>query len=223
MGRRDEVRVNDRIRITPIRLIGADGEQIGIIPVKEALERARAVNLDLVEVAANVRPPVCRIMDYGRFKYENSKKHRLARKKQHTVQLKEMRFRPRVDAHDYKFKIDHVREFLLEGSKVKVFVMFRGREMAHLEFGHELLQRLSKDLESVATPDASPQQEGRHLIVIMSPKPTVVKQAAAARAAKAKAAKRSDLEGEPIDLQAGIQIEDSADLGGEEAGQPPAS
>ncbi len=214
---RNEVRVNDRIRISPVRLIGADGEQVGIVPVKEALERARAANLDLVEVAPNVRPPVCRIMDYGRFKYETSKKQKVARKKQHTVQIKEMRFRPRVDTHDYEFKLKHVRDFLTEGNKVKVFVMFRGREMAHMEFGSELLQKVAKDLEDIAAPEGATHQEGRNMIMVISPKPQVVKQAAAIRAAKAKAEKPGEEErhasdGEApktlLDLAGGIELTD---------------
>jgi translation initiation factor IF-3 len=168
-------------------LIGAEGEQLGIIPIKEAIERARTADLDLVEVAGNSRPPVCRIMDYGRYKYELSKKKKDARKKQHSVELKEMRFRPKVDVHDYEFKTKHIREFLEEGNKVKIFVMFRGREMAHTEFGRELLQRVIEDMKEIANVEVPPKQEGRRMNMVIAPTPEVVKNAAQVRADKVEA------------------------------------
>ena len=118
--------------MSPIRLIGPEGEQIGIVPTLEALNRARDLGLDLVEVAPQSRPPVCRILDFGKYKYELAKRDKIAKKKQHTFQLKEMRYRPKIDDHDFNFKLNHIREFLMEGSKVRAFVMFRGREMAHI-------------------------------------------------------------------------------------------
>lgn len=188
--REREPRINDRIKITPIRLIGADGEQAGILPTAEALERAQAAGLDLVEVSGTSKPPVCRIMDYGRYKYEASKKKKEARKKQHSTELKEMRFRPKVETHDYEFKTKHIREFLEEGNKVKVYVMFRGREMAHTEFGRTLLERVAEDMKELATVDAPPRQEGRRMNMSLSPLATVVKKASDLRAAKAKEKRR---------------------------------
>ncbi len=185
-----EPRINDRIRVTPIRLIDADGEQAGIIPVKEALDRAREANLDLVEVSGNSKPPVCRIMDYGRYKYEASKKQKDARKKQHSAEIKEMRFRPKVETHDYEFKTKHIREFLEEGNKVKIFVMFRGREMAHTEFGRKLLERVVQDMVEIATVEVYPKQEGRRMNMVLAPLPAVIKNAAELRLARAKEKQR---------------------------------
>jgi len=125
------VRVNRQIRISPVRVIGAEGEQLGILPVEEALAAAESQGLDLVEVAPTARPPVVRIMDYGKFKYEAARKAREARKKQHQIQIKEVKFRPGIEAHDFEFKVRHARRFLEEGNKVKATMMFRGRQMAH--------------------------------------------------------------------------------------------
>lgn len=152
-------------------MIGENGEQVGILPVKEAIDRARAANLDLVEVSPNSRPPVCRIMDYGKYKYEQSKKERQAKKKQHTVQMRAMRYRPKTDEHDYQFKTRHVREFLEQGSKVKVFVMFTGREMARTELGRKILDRVVEDLSDISTIGQIPKLEGRRLTMILNPKP----------------------------------------------------
>lgn len=149
-----------------IRLIDEDGSQLGIVPTQRALEIAKDRGLDLVEVAATAKPPVCRIMDYGKYRYENSKKAKAARKKQHTVSLKEMRFRPKTEEHDYQFKLKHVREFLEQGSKVKVFVIFRGREMVHKERGYKILERLKEDLADIAEPEVQSKMEGRHLSLI---------------------------------------------------------
>jgi translation initiation factor IF-3 len=174
-----------------VRLVGADAEQIGIVPINEALERARTANLDLVEVSSTSRPPVCRIMDYGRYKYETAKKQKNARKKQHSMELKEMRFRPKVDTHDYEFKTKHIREFLEEGNKVKVFVMFRGREMAHTEFGRELLARVCEDMKEIASVEIGAKQEGRRMNMVLAPLPALVKKAADERAAKALAKEKA--------------------------------
>ena len=142
---------------------------MGIIPTSEALQRARDANLDLVEVSAGSRPPVCRIMDYGKYKYEQSKKAKQAKKKQHTVQMRAMRYRPKTDEHDYQFKTRHVREFLTQGSKVKVFVMFTGREMARTELGRKILDRVVSDLEDISTVAQEPKQEGRRLTMVLNP------------------------------------------------------
>lgn len=140
------------------------------------MERARDVNLDLVEVSPNSKPPVCRIMDFGKYKYEQSKKARQAKKKQHTVEMKAMRYRPKIDDHDFNFKTRHVREFLMQGSKVKVFVMFSGREMAHTEYGHKLLDRVVNELEDISSVGQAPKMEGRRLNMILVPKMPAIKE-----------------------------------------------
>jgi translation initiation factor IF-3 len=151
-------------------VIDPDGEQIGIMPTREAVDLAYEKGLDLVEVSPNAKPPVCRILDYGKYKYEESKKARSARKKQHTVQLKEMRYRPKIEEHDYSFKTRHVREFIVQGYKVKVFVVFRGREMAHVEFGRKIMERVIDDLSDVAQVEVKPKMEGRNLTMLLMPK-----------------------------------------------------
>jgi len=169
------LRINNRIRVTPVRLIGPDGDQYGIIPTAEALERAREMGLDLVEVSPNSRPPVCRILDFGKYKYELAKKDKLAKKKQHTMQMKEMRYRPKIDEHDFQFKTKHVREFIESGNKVKAFVMFRGREMAHTEFGRKVLERVAAELIDVAVVESPANQEGRKMIMVLGPNAEVLK------------------------------------------------
>jgi translation initiation factor IF-3 len=139
------------------------------------MQKARELGLDLVEVAPNSRPPVCRIMDYGKFKYELSKKDRAAKKKQQATQLKEMRYRPKIDEHDYQFKTKHVRSFLESGNKVKAFVLFRGREMAHIEFGRTILDRLAEEMADVANLDMEPKMEGNHMTMILAPRSDLVK------------------------------------------------
>jgi translation initiation factor IF-3 len=169
-SKKDTVRVNNRIRAPQVRVIDPDGEQIGIMPTREAVDLAYEKGLDLVEVSPNAKPPVCRILDYGKYKYEESKKARSARKKQHTVQLKEMRYRPKIEEHDYSFKTRHVREFIVQGYKVKVFVVFRGREMAHVEFGRKIMERVIDDLSDVAQVEVKPKMEGRNLTMLLMPK-----------------------------------------------------
>ena len=164
------------------------------MPTSEALSRAREVGLDLVEVSPNSRPPVCRIMDYGKYKYELSKKDRAAKKKQHIFQLKEMRYRPKTDEHDYQFKTKHVRAFLESGSKVKAFVLYRGREMAHIELGRKILDRLVEDLADIANVDVPPKMEGRHMNMILSPKPDILKRASAGKTKPRRAEEEAEAE-----------------------------
>ena len=152
-------------------MIAEDGSQLGILPVREALALAQEKSLDLVEVSPTARPPVCRIMDYGKFKYEQSKRERTARKKQHVQQLKEVKLRPKIDDHDFDFKIQHAREFLTARDKVKVTLTFRGREMAHPELGHQMMQRVIADLADLGTPESIPRSEGRTLVMVVMPKP----------------------------------------------------
>lgn len=163
------VRVNDQIRISPIRLIDDEGEQVGIVPLDEARERAEAKGLDLVEVAPEARPPVVKLMDFGKFKYEQARAAREARKKQHTTQVKEVKFRPGIEDHDYEFKLRHARRFLEEGNKVKLTMMFRGRQMSHPELGREVLMRARADLEEVGTVESQPSFEGRTMFMVMAP------------------------------------------------------
>jgi translation initiation factor IF-3 len=152
-----------------VRVIDFDGGQVGILPTREALRMAQENGYDLVEVSPNSRPPVCKIMDYGKYKYQLSKKERSSRKKQHTIQLKEMKLRPKIEEHDYQFKSKHIREFLSEGNKVKVFVVFRGREMTRREFGARILERLQNDLSDIGIVQQPPKMEGRNLTMILVP------------------------------------------------------
>jgi translation initiation factor IF-3 len=163
------VRVNDQIRISPIRLIDADGGQIGIVSLDEAKDRASTAGLDLVEVAPEARPPVCRLMDYGKFRYEEARRAREAKKKQHTVQVKEVKYRPGIEEHDYAFKTRHVRRFLEDGDKVKVTMMFRGRQLSHPELGLEVLERVFGDVEDVGKIESQPTREGRTMIMVLAP------------------------------------------------------
>jgi translation initiation factor IF-3 len=158
------------IRASEIRLIGADGEQVGIMPLNEALNRAAEANLDLVEVAPQANPPVCRIMDYGKFKYLQSKKTQEARKKQTVIQVKEVKFRPKIEDHDVAFKVKNIRKFLAQKDKIKVSLVFRGREIAHPQIGIDLLKRVAAELEDIGTVEQAPKIEGRNLTMIVAPK-----------------------------------------------------
>ena len=150
-------------------MIDPEGEQAGILPIEQALAMAEELGLDLVEVAPMARPPVCRIMDYGKFKYEEQRKAREARKKQHQIQIKEVKMRPGIEDHDFDFKTRHARRFLEEGNKVKVTMMFRGRQMAHPEIGREVLERVLKEVSDVAKVEMSPTMEARAMTMVLSP------------------------------------------------------
>jgi len=158
------------IRASEIRLIGADGEQVGIMPLNDALNRAAEANLDLVEVAPQANPPVCRIMDYGKFKYMQSKKTQEARKKQTVIQVKEVKFRPKIEDYDVAFKVKNIRKFLAQKDKIKVSLVFRGREIAHPQIGIDLLKRVAAELEDIGTVEQAPKIEGRNLTMIIAPK-----------------------------------------------------
>ena len=153
-------------------MIGDDGEQLGVLATRDALAKARELGLDLVEVSPTSRPPVCRIMDFGKYKYEQAKKTRVSRKRQHQVVLKEIKLRPKIEKHDYEFKKRHIVEFLDHGDKVKVTLQFRGREMAHADLGRKLLEQLSEELKDVAKVEAPPRQEGRMMILLLAPSGT---------------------------------------------------
>ena len=164
-----ELRINDRIRVPEVRLVGPNGETVGIVPTGEALKLAQEADLDLVEVAPMARPPVCKLMDYGKFKYENAQKAREARRNQTNVIIKEMKLRPKIDAHDYETKKGHVVRFLKQGDKVKITIMFRGREQSRPELGFRLLQRLAADVQELGFVESAPKQDGRNMIMVLGP------------------------------------------------------
>ena len=164
------VRINRQIRISPIRVIGADGSQLGILEVDRALAIAEEAGLDLVEVAPMARPPVARIMDYGKFKFEQAKQARQAKKKQHVILLKEVKFRPGIDEHDFETKTRHARRFLEEGNKVKVTLMFRGRQISHPELGKQVVDRVAQELADLAKIEADARLEGKAMTMILTPR-----------------------------------------------------
>jgi translation initiation factor IF-3 len=154
-----------------VRLIGVDGKQIGIVSIQEALRRAEEEGLDLVEVAPNANPPVCRIMDYGKYKYEQKKKQQQAKKKQAQVQIKEIKLRPKIEEHDFQFKLKHIKRFLTEDkARVKVMIWFRGREVVHKDLGKALLDRIIEEVKDIAKVDKPPQMEGRNMVMFLVPK-----------------------------------------------------
>jgi len=161
--------VNDRIRAREVRVVAPDGEQIGVRPIDEARWLARELGLDLVEVAPDARPPVCRLMDYGKYKYEQSVKQREARKKQSRTVIKEVKFRPKIDTHDYMVKMRRALQFLQDNDKVKVTMMFRGREVTHPEIGREILQRLANDVVDYGEIEIRPKMEGRNMTMQLAP------------------------------------------------------
>lgn len=169
--------MNERIRIREIRLIDENGKQVGIMPPREALQLARERGLDLVEISPTAQPPVCKIMDYGKYLYDLNKKLHEQRKHQKGTRLKEVKLRPRTDAHDFEFKKNHVLRFLGEGDKVKLVMIFRGREMAHTDLGRRKLQRLIDEVAHLGTPEGHPNMEGRALIALLAPKPQAGKRA----------------------------------------------
>ncbi|MDO9354345.1 MAG: translation initiation factor IF-3 [Solirubrobacteraceae bacterium] len=174
MPDRDTTRINERIRVPEVRLIDENGEQVGILPTDQALRMAQDRELDLVEVAAQSRPPVCRILDYSKYKYEQAQKAKQARKHQTTIVLREIKFRPKIAQHDYDTKKGHVERFLLHKDKVKVTIMFRGREVTHPERGQMILERLAEELEEIAQVDQRPQQDGRNMTMMLSPSKAVI-------------------------------------------------
>ena len=157
------------IRIHEVRLVGVDGQQIGVVSTMEAKRMAQEQGLDLVEVAPMARPPVCRIMDYGKFRFEEAKKDKVSKAKQHIVKIKELKYHPRTGQHDYEYRLRQAIEFLDEGNKVKATVVFRGREMAHMDYGKRILDRMVKDLVDIAVVEQNPNMEGRALSVLFAP------------------------------------------------------
>lgn len=167
---KDDLRINLEIRAREVRVIDAESNQLGIMSSRDALRLAEERNLDLVEVAPQAKPPVCRIMDFGKFKYEQSKREKEAKKKQRIIQVKEIKLRPRIEDHDYDTKSKNVIRFLKDGDKVKVTIMFRGREIVHTQLGLQLLQRMAEELKEIATVERQPKLEGKNMIMILSPK-----------------------------------------------------
>jgi translation initiation factor IF-3 len=155
--------------VPEVRLVGPNGEQVGIVRIEDALRLAREADLDLVEVAAQARPPVCKLMDYGKFKYESAQKARESRRNQQLTVIKEQKLRPKIDNHDYETKKGHVRRFLEHGNKVKVTIMFRGREQSRPELGFRLLQRLAEDIQDLGIVEAAPKQDGRNMTMVIAP------------------------------------------------------
>ncbi len=174
----DRLRINNRIRVPEVRVIGDDGEQLGVLATHEALRAAEAKGLDLVEISPRAFPPVCRIMDYGKYKYEQAKKKQQARKHASTVEIKEIKFRPKTEEHDMDFKVKHVRRFLEEGNKVRLVIVFRGREITHPQTGVNVLNRVVEATADICTVEVNPNMEGRRMVMILAPKPNVVRKAA---------------------------------------------
>jgi translation initiation factor IF-3 len=192
--------------VPEVRLVGPNGEQVGIVSIGDALKLAQEADLDLVEVAATARPPVCKLMDYGKFKYESAMKAREARRNQaHTI-IKEIKLRPKIDPHDYETKKGHVVRFLKAGDKVKVTIMFRGREQSRPELGFRLLQRLAEDVTELGFVESQPKQDGRNMIMVIGPH----KKKAEAKAEKAAARAQRDSAGDTAGDSAGAGVEDSA-------------
>ncbi len=171
---RDQTRINDRIRVPEVRLVGEDGKQIGVINTAEALSYAQERDLDLVEVAPDARPPVCRVLDYSKYKYEQAQKQKAARKHQQQITIREIKFRPKIAQNDYDTKKGHVRRFLLGKDRVKVTIMFRGREVTHPERGTALLDKLSGELSDVAVVEQTPLQDGRNMTMMLGPSKAVL-------------------------------------------------
>jgi translation initiation factor IF-3 len=171
---RDQTRINDRIRVPEVRLVGEDGKQIGVVKTAEALEYAQERDLDLVEVAPEARPPVCRVLDYSKFKYEQAQKQKAARKHQQQITIREIKFRPKIAQNDYDTKKGHVKRFLLGKDRVKVTIMFRGREVTHPERGTALLEKLAGELSEIAVVEQTPLQDGRNMTMMLAPSKTVL-------------------------------------------------
>jgi translation initiation factor IF-3 len=167
---RDGPRVNAQINVPTVRMIDENGEMVGVLPIREALSRAADAGLDLVEISPNAEPPVCKILDFGKYKYEVQKKKNEARKKQKVIEVKEIKLRPNIDEHDYEVKMRAVHRFLEEGDKVKVTMRFRGREMVHQEIGLKVLERVRDELEEKAKVEQMPRLEGRQMIMVLAPK-----------------------------------------------------
>jgi translation initiation factor IF-3 len=183
--------------VPEVRVIGGDGSQVGIVPTHEALRMAEDQGLDLVEVSPRAVPPVCRIMDFGRFKYQESKKEKASRKHQSTVVIKEIKFRPKTDTHDLDFKLKHIRRFLGEGNKVRLMIVFRGREIVHPETGQAMLDLVSKEVAEISVVEQKPSMEGRRMVMVLGPRSGVIRPAGPAVAPSAPIARPAVPSGTP--------------------------
>ncbi|GAB3236321.1 translation initiation factor IF-3 [Glycomyces halotolerans] len=163
------MRVNDQIRAREVRLVGPQGEQVGIVSIDKALQLAADVDMDLVEVAPTARPPVCKLMDYGKYKYESAQKARASRRNQQQTVIKEMKLRPKIDTHDYETKKGHIVRFLKAGDKVKITIMFRGREQSRPELGRRLLDKLAEEIAGLGSVESAPKQDGRNMVMVVAP------------------------------------------------------
>ena len=172
---KETIRINEYIRVPEIRVVDSDGTALGIIPVQQALDKARERGLDLVEVSPTAAPPVCRIMDFGKYKFEIQKKQKISKAKQHIIKIKEIKFHPKTGENDYNYRLVQAKEFLEKGYKVKATVVFRGREMAHIEYGSRWLKKMGADLEGVGAAEANSIQEGRNVTMIFAPSKVAVK------------------------------------------------
>jgi len=172
--------VNRRIHVPEVRVLGDDGQQLGILPTAEGIRLAEASGLDLVEISPQAQPPVCRIMDFGKFKFDEAKKARQARRRQTVILVKEVKLRPKTDVHDYDFKLAHVRRFLGDGNKVRLIVQFRGREIVHPQTGRTMLDRICRDVAEVGLPELSPAMDGRRMVMVLAPKAAAKARAPAA-------------------------------------------
>ncbi|MGH3496865.1 MAG: translation initiation factor IF-3 [Nocardioidaceae bacterium] len=190
------MRVNDRIRVPEVRLVGPNGEQVGIVRIDDALRLAQESDLDLVEVAPAARPPVCKLMDYGKYKYETAQKARESRRNQTNTVIKEMKLRPKIDSHDYETKKGHVVRFLKQGDKVKITIMFRGREQHRPELGFRLLQRLASEVEDLGFVESAPRQDGRNMIMVLGPTKKKAEAKAEVKAEKVRVAAEREAERE---------------------------
>jgi translation initiation factor IF-3 len=173
--RADDTRINNEIRVARVRVISNDGEPLGILPVGDALIKAMTAGLDLVEISPSADPPVCKIMDYGKFKYEKAKKAKEAKKKQHVMHLKEIKLHPKTDEHDFNFKMDHARKFLIKGDRVKITIVFRGREITHIDFGARMLEKAKNVIIDLSQIEMNSKMEGRNLISIFVPDKAKIK------------------------------------------------
>ena len=191
---KDTVRINRMIRVPQVRVIDADGNQMGVLATRDALTAAETAGLDLVEVAPTANPPVCRIMDYGKFKYQMSKKAKEAKKKQTVISVKEMKLRGKTEEHDFQFKLRNIKRFLEDGDKVKILIMFKGREITHTELGMGMLKRVAEELKDMATIETAPKLEGRSMTMIVAPAPQKVEKAKTEAAALAEYEAQSQAE-----------------------------
>ena len=220
---RDQTRTNDRIRVPEVRLVGEDGKQIGVVKTSEALAYAQERDLDLVEVAPDARPPVCRVLDYSKYKYEQAQKQKAARKHQQQITIREIKFRPKIAQNDYDTKKGHVRRFLKGKDRVKVTIMFRGREVTHPERGTALLDKLATELADVAIVEQTPLQDGRNMTMMLAPSKSVLADEAEKDAAAAAAAAGADGSAASPSPEAGAPDPGSSDAGTEPSSTDPRS